>query len=238
MNKAQGKVLIIDDASALWGGSGRNSHSFHQAAIDTLVSCVSGSGGANRCVILVGYEDQLEEMFRQVNPGLSRRFPLSSAFRFKGSSLPELIRILEIKLQQAHLSYSSDAKIAATNVLRHAMVSPRFGNAAFVEHILDKAHLSLERRRQSKPNVDPGSLVPEDFSRDWNRVIDAEEECQKLFEGVVGCNSIINHLLEDTRVAKKAGLRGLNARDFIPFNYVFRGPPGKDGCVIVSISRA
>ncbi|PLB51411.1 P-loop containing nucleoside triphosphate hydrolase protein, partial [Aspergillus steynii IBT 23096] len=226
INSAQGKVLIIDDAYALWGGSRTNSHSFHQAAIDTIVSCVSGSGDADQCVLLVGYEDQLEEMFRQGNPGLSRRFPLSSAFRFKGFPLPDLVRLLELKLQQAQLRYSPDAKTAAIGVLRHAMVSPRFGNAAFVEQIVEKAHLSFEQRRLSDPTVESESLAPEDFSKDWDRVVDAEDECRRLFQGVVGCDSIVNQILQDTRIAKKAALRGLNARDLIPFNYIFRGPPG------------
>ncbi|GKZ36983.1 hypothetical protein AbraIFM66950_008275, partial [Aspergillus brasiliensis] len=97
IDSAKGNVLIIDDAYALWGG-GSNSHSFHQAAIDTL------------CVLLVGYKDEVKEMFRKANPGLSSRFSLESAFRFEGYSPAQLERIMDIRMQEIEVSCSIEAK--------------------------------------------------------------------------------------------------------------------------------
>lgn len=50
--------------------------------IDTIVGEVQSVPGEDRCVLLLGYQDQMEKMFQNANPGLSRRFPMSSAFVF------------------------------------------------------------------------------------------------------------------------------------------------------------
>lgn len=80
-----GKVLIIDEvcfgyltasvhiqftinqAYMLFGGRGdHTSHtdSFKTAVIDTIVAEVQGVAGDDRCVLLLGYEDQMCEMFQ------------------------------------------------------------------------------------------------------------------------------------------------------------------------------
>lgn len=43
VHEAEGNVLIINDAYALWG-EGKNLNSLQKAAIDTLVKCVSKIG--------------------------------------------------------------------------------------------------------------------------------------------------------------------------------------------------
>ncbi|KAJ4325231.1 hypothetical protein N0V84_003613, partial [Fusarium piperis] len=81
-----GKVLVIDEAYGLYGGGGKNGSSgdpYKTAVVDTIVAEIQSVPGEDRCVLLLGYKDQMEEMFQNVNPGLSRRFPLSSAFVFE-----------------------------------------------------------------------------------------------------------------------------------------------------------
>ncbi|KAJ5627405.1 P-loop containing nucleoside triphosphate hydrolase protein [Penicillium herquei] len=225
INSAEGNVLVIDDAYALWGGR-QDSHSYHKAAIDALVTSVSKNGSKDQCILLLGYEHELCEMMRQANPGLQSRFPLEMAFRFVGYTLPQLEEILDLQLKKDGFSMNDDARSAVLAMIRQAMISPRFGNARHVQTLLDTAYLSLGKRTLVNPELDPSILEPEDFSKDWNRVVDAETECRRLFEGVVGCDALIEQLLDYTRIAKKANERKLNARDYIPFNYVFRGPPG------------
>jgi SpoVK/Ycf46/Vps4 family AAA+-type ATPase len=69
-----GKVLIIDEAYMLAKASGPNGDPFQAAVIDTIVAEVQSTAGEDRCVLLLGYKDQMEEMFPDVNPGLARRF--------------------------------------------------------------------------------------------------------------------------------------------------------------------
>ncbi|KAJ5921139.1 P-loop containing nucleoside triphosphate hydrolase protein [Penicillium verhagenii] len=225
IESAVGNVLIIEDAYYLWGGK-RNSDRFYKAAIDTLVGCVSGFGPSNQCVLLVGYEDQLEEMIRHANQRLSRQFPLESAFRLAEYSVVELERILDLQLEEGHISCSTEAKSVATDMIRRAMLSPRFVNARYIQQLLKNAISSCKRRCLSDPQLNPTILVPEDFQRVWNRPLDAEAECRKVFEGFVGCDSILTQLLNDARVAKMSSARGLSMGDFVPFNYIFRGAPG------------
>ena len=71
-----GKVLIIDEAYSLYSGNdgtGNRSDSFKTAVIDTIVAEVQSVPGEDRCVLLLGYEEELKRMFQNVNPGLSRR---------------------------------------------------------------------------------------------------------------------------------------------------------------------
>lgn len=73
---AMGKVLIIDEAYMLYSGTaggGNTTDSFKIAIVDTIVAEVQSVPGEDRCVLLLGYEDKMVEMFQNVNPGLSRR---------------------------------------------------------------------------------------------------------------------------------------------------------------------
>lgn len=54
-------------------GSGNQSDSYKTAVIDTIVAEVQSVPGEDRCVLLLGYKDQIVNMFQNVNPGLSRR---------------------------------------------------------------------------------------------------------------------------------------------------------------------
>jgi hypothetical protein len=51
----------------LYGGSksgGSNADTFKTSVIDTIVAEVQGTPGDDRCVLLLGYEDQMKEMFQ------------------------------------------------------------------------------------------------------------------------------------------------------------------------------
>ncbi|RAQ60009.1 hypothetical protein AFCA_011086 [Aspergillus flavus] len=242
LGRSKRKVVIIDNAHALWGGSEAETDSDHRTAIELLIAGVSDQDPSRRIILLTGYEDQMVEMFQHVNPGLSRRFPLASAFRFPSFSLSQLEQILDNRLQAASMRASPNAKSAALTVLRHAMVSPQFGNAAEVDTLLHNAYFSLEKRCMNDPFADtklleaqdfsngpPAEIVvhgPDDVAKVSDRLVNAEKECQMLFRDVVGNDSIISELLEDIHIVRKAMTRKLNPQDYIPFNYVFRGAPG------------
>lgn len=106
-----GKVLIIDEAYML--ASGAASDPYKVAVIDTIVAEVQSTPGEDRCVLLLGYKEQMEEMFRDVNPGLARRFPLESAFVFEDFNDDEMRRILDLKLKDVGFSATDQAKKVA-----------------------------------------------------------------------------------------------------------------------------
>lgn len=50
-------------------GGGSNTDSFKMAVIDTIVAEVQSVPGEDRCVLLLGYESQMRNMFQNVNEG-------------------------------------------------------------------------------------------------------------------------------------------------------------------------
>lgn len=110
-----GKVLIIDEAYMLAKAGGSNGDPFKAAVIDTIVAEVQSTAGEDRCVLLLGYKDQMEDMFRDVNPGLARRFPLESAFVFEDFNDAEIRQIFDFKLKDIGFDATDQAKKVRSN---------------------------------------------------------------------------------------------------------------------------
>jgi hypothetical protein len=56
---------------------------FKTLVIDTIVAEVQSTPEEDRCILLLGYKKQMQEMLENSNPGLARRFQLSYAFYFE-----------------------------------------------------------------------------------------------------------------------------------------------------------
>lgn len=225
-----GKVLVIDEAYMLYGGSSDGpsvSDPYKTAVIDTIVAEVQSVAGDNRCVLLLGYKDQMERMFQSVNPGLSRRFPLDSAFQFEDFSDDDLQEILDLKLKQIGFAATDQAKKVARECLSRARNQPHFGNAGAVDILLDAAKMRHHERLYARKTNDVYVLDPVDFDPDFDRAERAITNCRKLFDGVVGCQSLIYRFEEYQQTALNAKKIGIDPREQIPFNFLFRGPPGK-----------
>lgn len=225
-----GKVLIIDEAYMLSGGAGgatTGADSYKSAVIDTIVAEVQSTPGEDRCVLLLGYKDQMEEMFQNVNPGLSRRFPLDSGFLFEDFTDAELQQILMLKLKQQGFEGTDQAKGVALDMLRRARNRPHFGNAGEVDILLDKAKLRHQMRLSSGKSKHVDTLEAQDFDEDFDRGERASTNCRKLFEGVVGCEAIIAQLEGYQNTAANMKALGMDPKEQIPFNFLFRGPPGE-----------
>ncbi|KAK0609725.1 hypothetical protein B0T17DRAFT_621519 [Bombardia bombarda] len=85
------------------GDSSQGQDIYKTGVIDALVAMVQRVPGEDRCIILVGYEDKINNMFQNVNPGLSRRFPIAMPFRFENFDLPQLTDILNKKMNEEDL---------------------------------------------------------------------------------------------------------------------------------------
>ncbi|KAK7414950.1 hypothetical protein QQX98_006275 [Neonectria punicea] len=248
LNSTIGQVLIIDDAHTFYQGTDRKSShdtdDYRLGCLDMIVSQIHNKPGENRCVILVGYADIMEEMFRHVNPGLRRRFPLENAFRFKDYDDIELSHILRQRMAEEDITAEQPAMDVAAEVLRRMRDRPNFGNGGDVQNLLDLAKMRYmkrteeERMGSTRPdnentdNVDEdelsGAVVLEqqDFDPEWNRGTNASTRCSSLFEGLIGFEAIIDELQDYQRIAANMRLHGKDPRRRIPFTFVFRGPPG------------
>ncbi|KAL9085436.1 MAG: hypothetical protein Q9165_007586 [Trypethelium subeluteriae] len=226
-----GKVLVIDEAYGLYGskgtsGSGSWSDPFRAAIVDTIVAEVQSTPGEDRCVLLLGYKDQMEQMFQNVNPGLSRRFPLDAAFVFEDFTDDELQQILALKLKQQAYDATDQGKRVALEVLQRARNRPNFGNAGEIDNLLNAAKARHQKRLSARETGKHATLEALDFDEDFDRGEKASTNVRKLFEGVVGCEDLISQLEGYQQMVANMKARNMDPREQIAFNFIFRGPPG------------
>lgn len=232
---SRGKVLIIDEAYGLSDKSDEsNDHCsgniFKTAIVDTLVANIQGTINEDRVVLLLGYRDRMERMFQAVNPGLSRRFPMSAAFEFDDFTDSELREILEVKLKTQGYTASDRAKEVAMEILTRARSHRNFGNAGEIDILLNKAK-ELQQGRLATVAVtgeyDPLLLEAQDMDPDFDRASTSEARIRDLFQDFVGADPIVERLVGYSRMAQSTKALDIDPRTHIPFNYLFTGPPGK-----------
>lgn len=238
----RGKVLIIDEAYALSDSSDEsNEHAcgniYKTAIIDTLVANIQG--GPNECVLLLGYRDRMERMFQASNPGLTRRFPMSSAFEFEDFTDEELREILDLKLKESSYTAPDDAKKVAMEVLARARNHRNFGNAGEIDILLNRAkELQQGRLAACTEEYDPFLLESQDFDTDFERPTQAEVRIRDLFKDFVGSNDLVEKLVGYSRMVTNAKTLDMDPRAQIPFNFLFRGPPGEPVRPLAITSRS
>ncbi|GJE92068.1 stage V sporulation protein K domain-containing protein [Phanerochaete sordida] len=231
LSATSGKVLVIDEAYSLYGGGGKQNDSYKTAVIDAIVSEVQSVPGEDRCVLMCGYESQMREMFQNVNPGLSRRFAIEDAFRFSDFTDAELREILDLKLKSQDLDATLEAKDVAIDMLARARNRPNFGNGGEVENMLGKAKNNHRSRQSKLPASQRYDVVfePVDFDPNYNRAQQSGQRLKKLFEDLVGCETIVEqlqHYQDVVRVLKQRGGDVQKMWSSVPTTFVFRGPPG------------
>lgn len=224
-------MLVIDEAYGLYtsrgDGPGAGNDQFKTAVIDTIVAQVQSEPGEDRCVLLLGYKDQMERLFQNVNPGLSRRFPMSEAFEFADFTDDEMKIILDMKLKQQGYVADEEAKKVALDVLKRARNRPNFGNAGEVDILLNGAKGRHQGRRSKGKVKGMAELEAVDMDPDFNRGYKAFDNVQELFRDVIGCDELIVQLEGYQKTVANMKARDLDSRTQIPFNFLFRGPPGK-----------
>ncbi|KAK7181913.1 NFX1-type zinc finger-containing protein 1 (ATPase) [Paraphaeosphaeria sporulosa] len=223
---SMGKVLIVDEAYMLRTGAGRNPDIFKAAVIDTIVAEVQSVPGEDRCVLLLGYMEQMEEMFRDVNPGLARRFPLDSAFVFDDFDDDDLRKILNLKLKDIGYSATDQGKKVALEALKRARNKPNFGNAGEVDILLDRAKALHQNHLAAGKTKHLDTLGAIDFDPDFDRAQRATTNLAKLFQDTVGCEDLIKRFQHYQNTAANLQSLGMDPRNEIPFNFLFKGPPG------------
>jgi SpoVK/Ycf46/Vps4 family AAA+-type ATPase len=141
----KGKVLVIDEAYGLHEGL------YGARAIDTIVSKVHNSPGEDIAVLLLGYEDEMMKMLREVNPGLMRRFSPESAFHFADFTDSQLEELLHLAATAAGLRWAKRSVCkAALNLLIRERIKPHFGNAGAVNSLMGRVKESLAGRGDAR----------------------------------------------------------------------------------------
>ncbi|KAI9687140.1 MAG: hypothetical protein M1822_002551 [Bathelium mastoideum] len=228
LESAKGKVLIIDEAYMLnpTQSSGQTATDpYRSAVIDTIVSKVHNVPGDDQCVILLGYEEEMEAMFQNSNPGFTRRFPLASAFRFNSFTPDELHQILRLKLAEEDLTVTEQGEHTAMDVLSRARNLSNFGNAGEVSNVIGKAKLSWQKRMTDAVDM-VQDLDSIDFDPDFARADTASIRLQNLFQDSIGHHHLVDQLRQYQLIAANLKAKGLPVEDHVPFNFIFKGPSG------------
>lgn len=157
-----------------------------------------------------------------MNPGLSRRFAIENAFHFNDYNDAELLQALEWKLESQQLAATDDAKRVAIEVLSRARNRPNFGNIGEVENVLSRAKI-LYQARTSSPDA---PFEPQDFDPDYRRNENAAVNLAALFKNIVGSDGVVEKLGKFQKMAETCKTQGMDPREMIPTNFVFKGPPG------------
>lgn len=217
-------MLVIDEAYGLYAGASVDP--YKTAVVDTIVAEVQSIPGDDRCVLLLGYKQQMEDMFQNVNPGLARRFPIVSAFHFEDFDDKELRQILDLKLKQQGYTSTDQARRVATEILDRARNRPNFGNAGEVDIMLDAAKARHQARLSRGETQSASAIEAVDLDPDFDRAERLDTNVAKLFEGTVGMEATVSMLQGYQETVKTLKSMDIDPRENIPFNFLFRGPPG------------
>lgn len=100
--------------------------------------------------------------------------------------------------------------------------------ATGVETLVGAEDRSDTNSEETKAEVefDEVPIEPEDFDTDWDRHTRAIANTRALFNGFIGFDEIIGKFESYQYMAQGMRLRGIDPRPYIPFTYVFKGPPG------------
>ncbi|CAJ2509762.1 Uu.00g056620.m01.CDS01 [Anthostomella pinea] len=233
LDSTKGKVLVIDEAYQLGNKGGAKgthgiSNSFNTAVIDTLVVNVHSQAGGDRCVLLLGYKDKMEEMFQDANPGLKRRFPLDSAFVFEDFTTEELRDIWRQQVKTRGLVAPGQVEKTAMEYIEKQRNQLNFGNAGEVNIILDAAQKRYQERIRNDPTKfkDDVLLSPADVDPEFARYAQGLDNVKELFKDVIGCEAIKKVLTSWPVRANDARKFEQDIHEIIPMTLAFTGPPG------------
>jgi len=220
LKQAEGSVLVIDEAYGLYGKDGKDP--YKTQVIDTIVEQVQAVPGEDKCVVMLGYREEMEQMMRGSNPGLQRRFQLENAFQFEDYSNDELLEILKLKMKKAGVTADIEALMAAVDKLAvQRDTKPPFGNGGAVANLLSEA---LQRKAGRGAGTHP-ELIASDFAPPDEEAANDTNEAV-LFKGLIGCDEIIEKLKEYKQTFVRAKEKGQDPLKKLSLNFRFVGAPG------------
>ncbi|WIA14243.1 hypothetical protein OEZ85_002779 [Tetradesmus obliquus] len=235
LEEARGCVLVIDEAYGLHSGS-KSRDPYKEAVIDTIVAKVQGVPGDDRCVLLLGYPDQMEAMMREANPGLARRFQLAQAWQFEDYNKEDLLAITREAARKKY-GWELDWPVlqAALNSLEQEKRRPNFGNAGAVNNLLSTAAMRMEARTAHLPTAQRAAAAPapEDFMSEADAAAAAARAAGKagaaseaVFSDLIGCQSVLAKLKEWQATITASQALGKDPLDSFELNFTFVGAPG------------
>lgn len=248
IKKARGGVLFVDEAYAL-ARKDDDSKDFGREAIEVILKEMS-DGPGDLAVVVAGYPDQMEN-FLNSNPGLKSRFTV--IFDFPDYLPQELMEIADYTATKKSVELDPGAKdfLYKKLVEGYRNRTGNFGNARFVNSLIDEAKMNLGLRiMQAK---DTSKLSPKELStiqvNDVQRIyeqhakgiadIPIDEDLLRdslgQLRALVGLEKVKNEIDELVKLVRFYRETGKDLRKSFSLHSVFTGNPGTGKTTVARI---
>ncbi len=248
IDEARGGILFIDEAYSL-ARSGEDSRDYGKEVVELLIKEMS-DGPGDIAIFVAGYPKEMNA-FIESNPGLKSRF--SQYFIFD-DYLPEELYDISLSIAE-RLKLNIDVaakellKIELTDAFRSR--DKNFGNARFVEGVINKSKMNMALRLMQVPDQKSlskeqlSTITQEDIAKvfaDRNRkklklpVNEAELQSALLeLNELIGMANIKNEIDELVRLIKYYNDIGKDVLNKFSLHTVFTGNPGTGKTTVARI---
>jgi len=230
--EATGGILFIDEAYAFIE---EGTKVYGDSAVTELIAWLEDKKWQKETIVIIaGYPDEINDLFKKSNNGLRGRFTDDHYLIFENYNAKELLQIFEHNTKKNRLSISTDAKVLLENVfaklLRSNKDNKHWDNARRVENIFKLIFSNLRKRKSAVIEVQdiPESLTSIVSGKSVNDIRQTQEyiELNKLI-GLQNVKATINDLIESIEFEQYQMENGMQVEKSIqPLHLVFSGPPG------------
>ena len=174
LEKAQGGVLMIDEAYTLHG---KHENDPGKIVIQLLLNILADESKRDIAIVLCGYKEPMEALLN-ANPGLQSRFP--NKFVFDDFTIDELLEITLRRVRDYEYEFTPQAWSQYKKIVSKAYnqrESETWGNARFVANQLERIYIQHATRCVRMNPVDkrqmrlltPEDVLPTDELREKSR---------------------------------------------------------------------
>lgn len=147
VERAKGGILFIDEA---YGLNSDRKGSFEDEAIATLIKEMEDKRD-DVCVILAGYQDEMEELIKR-NPGFESR--IQFYLNFPDYNEDELYNIFKKLAKNEEYKISSNIKDVLINDFKMKKTNDNFSNGRYVRNVYEKIKIEQANRVSSSDAED------------------------------------------------------------------------------------
>ncbi len=248
IEKARGGVLFIDEAYSL-ARVNDDSKDFGREVIEILVKEMS-NGKGDIAIIVAGYPKEMK-YFLDSNPGLKSRFKIH--YKFSDYLPQELSAIAQYTCKEKEIKLEGLASEMMDSMITEAFRNRdrNFGNARFVNDLVEKAKVALGLRMMNQDNLREAStedlslILPEDIEQIKSVEttalpkipVDEEQLESALSElnALTGLESVKQQIREMIDIVKYHQVLGKGVLNQFYMHTVFVGNPGTGKTTVARI---
>lgn len=248
IKKAKGGILFIDEAYAL-ARKNDDSKDFGKEAIEILLKEMS-DGDGDISIIAAGYPEEMNN-FLESNPGMRSRFQMF--YDFPDYAPKELLSIAEYSSQKRGIKFNEASRELIYKKLVDAYRDRdrMFGNARYVNSLIDESKMNMGLRLMQLPNPQDlsnevlSTIEPVDIDKIFgiqqksitDIPIDEELLVSSLgaLHSLIGLESVKNEIDELVKLVRFYREIGKDVRQSFSLHTVFTGNPGTGKTTVARI---